>query len=160
MADIGRPTAYTPEIAAAICERMANGESLRSICREEGMPAESTVRLWHVEDREGFSAQYTKAREAQMDALAEDILDIADDVSLDWKKTANGAEVVDSEVVARSRLRVDTRKWLMSKIAPKRFGDRVVHAGDPENPIETKDHSSRELAVAIARLLAKGNASA
>lgn len=70
------------------------------------------MRLWATEDRNGFSAQYTRAREAQMDALAEDILEIADDEEAD---------------VNRARLRVDTRKWLMSKIAPKRFGDRKAH---------------------------------
>lgn len=108
----GRPTAYTPELAALILNQIAAGTSLRKICEAENMPAESTVRLWATEDRNGFSAQYTRAREAQMDALAEDLLEIADD---------------DDADVNRARLRVDTRKWLMSKIAPKRFGDRKTH---------------------------------
>lgn len=79
------------------------------------MPAESTVRGWALDDREGFSAQYTRARELQMDALGEDVLEISDN---------------DGDP-QRDRLRVDTRKWLMSKIAPKRFGDKIQqeHSG-------------------------------
>jgi hypothetical protein len=90
------------------------------------MPAESTVRQWVVDDRNGFAAQYTRAREAQMDALAEDLLEIADNEKAD---------------VQRSRLRVDTRKWLMSKIAPKRFGDKktLEHSGPNGSPIQTVD---------------------
>lgn len=110
----------TPELAALICERMAKGESLRSICRDEGMPAESTVRFWAIEDKDGFAAQYARAREAQMEALAEDIVEIADDKTGDPQ---------------RDRLRVDSRKWIMSKIAPKRYGDRITHAGDSSNPL-------------------------
>ncbi|OAP40365.1 hypothetical protein AU381_00105 [Sinorhizobium glycinis] len=111
MAKKGRPTEYTPELAAKIVERIASGDSLRKICRSVDMPHESTVRLWATQDRNGFYTQYTRAREAQMDSLAEDLLEIADD---------------DKNDVNRARLRVDTRKWLMSKIAPKRFGDRVA----------------------------------
>ena len=111
MAERGRPTAYTSALAAEICERMATGESLRSICRSEGMPSEMTVRTWAIENREGFSAQYAMASQTRMDCLADEILEIADNAS--------------SEDVQAARLRVDTRKWLMSKIAPKRFGDKV-----------------------------------
>lgn len=116
---MGRPSDYSPEIAALICERMARGESLRSICKDEAFPAESTVRLWAISDRDGFSAQYARAREAQIEALSEDILEIADDKTGDPQ---------------RDRLRVDSRKWLMSKIAPKKYGDRVeqVHSGSLE----------------------------
>lgn len=121
----GRPTAFTPELAAEIIARLAAGESLRKICTDDHMPHESTVRLWATDDREGFSTQYTRARQAQMDALAEDILEIADG---------------DDADVNRARLRVDTRKWLMSKIAPKRFGERLFneHSGPDGGPIETK----------------------
>jgi hypothetical protein len=107
---MGRPSDYSPEITALICERMAKGESLRSICKDEAYPAESTVRLWAISDRDGFSAQYARAREAQIEALSEDILEIADDKTGDPQ---------------RDRLRVDSRKWLMSKIAPKKYGDKV-----------------------------------
>jgi hypothetical protein len=123
----GRPTTFDRDLANGILERIAAGESLRSICSGENMPAESTVRLWATDDRDGFSAQYTRAREAQMDALAEDILAIADG---------------DDEDVQRAKLRVDTRKWLMSKIAPKRFGDKLAIGGDRAmDPIRTVDLS-------------------
>lgn len=118
---MGRLSEYTPEMAALICERMATGESLRNICRDDGMPPESTVRMWAVDDRDGFAAQYARAREAQMDALSEDLLDISD---------GDG----DPQ---RDRLRLDARKWLMSKIAPKKYGERVEleHSGKDGAPI-------------------------
>lgn len=138
----GRPTDFDQSVADLICERMQAGESLRSICRDEGMPAESTVRTWAIKNQSGFHAQYTRAREAQMDALAEDIIEIADDKTGD----AN-----------RARLQVDTRKWLMSKIAPKRFGDRTHHelTGANGGPIRTQDlsHYSDEKLAALAALL-------
>ena len=120
MADSGRPSMYTPEIAAEICRRMEAGESLRSICRSKDMPDEATVRLWARENREGFYPQYARAMETRMEGLADEILEIADDKSGD---------------PARDRLRLESRKWLMSKIAPKRWGDKIIHSGDPEQPV-------------------------
>lgn len=107
---------FTAELAARICAEMATGRSLRSVCSDDGMPAESTVRFWAVEDRDGFAAQYARAREAQMEALGEDLLTISDNESGDPQ---------------RDRLRVDARKWLMSKIAPKKYGDKLdlEHSG-------------------------------
>ena len=77
MGERGRPSIYTPEVAAEICERMAAGESLRSICRSEDMPKESTVRLWALDNREGFYPQYARAMETRMEGLADEILEIA-----------------------------------------------------------------------------------
>jgi hypothetical protein len=138
----GRPTDFDQALADTICERMRAGESLRAICRDEGMPGESTVRAWAAANQHGFHAQYTRAREAQMDALAEDLIEIADDKEEDPQ---------------RARLRVDTRKWLMSKIAPKRFGDRTQHelTGRNGGPIQTQDltHYSDERLAALAALL-------
>ena len=91
MAERGRPTAYTPELAAEICERMAAGESLRSICRSEDMPSEITVRRWAIENREGFSAQYARAFETRMDCLADEILEIADNASSEMSRLASAA---------------------------------------------------------------------
>ena len=137
----GRPTIFVRDIADIIIERLASGESLRKICSDEGMPAESTVRLWATSDRDGFHARYTRAREFQMDALSEDLLEIADNAKAD---------------VQRSRLQVDTRKWLMSKIAPKRFGDRVAmeHTGRDGGPIEYANLSEEEIDARIATLIA------
>jgi hypothetical protein len=106
------------------------------------MPAESTVRGWALDDREGFSAQYTRARELGYLAMADELLEVADDGKNDWmERRGDGDEnpswVLNGEHVQRSRLRVDTRKWMLSKALPKIFGDKVTqeHVGDPEKPV-------------------------
>ena len=116
-------SSFTQEKADAICERLAEGESLRSICKGEDMPNKSTVMRW-LADNEAFRDQYARAREAQADHLAEEILQIADDGSNDTYQTDDG-EAVNHDVIARSRLRVDARKWLASKMAPKKYGDKL-----------------------------------
>lgn len=116
-----------------ICERLADDGSLRSVCKADDMPSESTVRRWALENRDGFSAQYARARELGYQSMAEDILDIADETSFDTKKDQNGNESMDAEFVARSRLRVDARKWLLSKALPKVFGDKVALTGGGED---------------------------
>lgn len=130
----GRPSDYTQETAAAICARIASGESLRTICETESMPASSTVFLWLSKHAE-FSEQYARAREAQTEALAEDILEIADDARNDWMERKHGdvvSWVENGEAMQRSRLRVDARKWLMAKMAPKKYGDKVAIGGDAD----------------------------
>ncbi len=117
---------FSQEVADAICERISNGESLRAICDDEQMPAASTVFKWLTE-QQTFSEQYARAREAQADALFDDILDIADDARNDWMErrgeedagwTANG------EHIQCSKLRVDARKWMAGKLKPKKYGDK------------------------------------
>ena len=104
---------------------MADGESLRSVCRDENMPALSTVFRWLGEHKE-FQEQYARAREARADAMAEEILEISDDDSDDAiTDPESGATRLNTEFVARSRLKVDTRKWLMARMAPKVYGDKV-----------------------------------
>ncbi|WP_373413700.1 terminase small subunit protein [Ensifer aridi] len=107
-----------------ILEKLSIGKSLREICSAEGMPSESLVRKWVMKD-EDFGAQYARAREAGMEALADEILQIADSQEGDILKTEDGREIVNHDAIQRARLRVDTRKWLMSKIAPKKYGDRL-----------------------------------
>ena len=133
----GRPSTYSEEIANAICLRLAEGASLRSICEADDMPAASTVHLWVVEDREGFSEQYVRARQAQALRWADEILDIADDGRNDTYETDKG-ESVNYDVISRSRLRVDTRKWMLSKMLPKVFGDKaqIEHSGPEGGPVE------------------------
>lgn len=134
MAERGRPTSYTPEIGRAICERVARGETIKQITRDEDMPPDSTVRGWILDNREGFSELYARAREMQFEVMSEDILEIADDGSNDWMdrhREYKGVDKVENaEAIARSRLRVDTRKWLLSKLAPKKYGDKVDHHVD------------------------------
>lgn len=137
----GRPSDFTPEIAQEICEKLAQGRTLRDVCRDDGMPAESTVRLWALEDRQGFSAQYTRAREVGYMSMADELMEVADDGSNDWmeRKDDDGKSsyVINGEHVQRSRLRVDTRKWLLSKALPKLFGDKITqeHTGPDGAPV-------------------------
>lgn len=137
---MGRPSTYSPEIANEICVRLMSGETLRSICRDDDMPDETTVRCWIVDNRGNFSGQYARARDMGLDALADQLFDIADDGTNDWvdRVLRNGdvLRVIDNECVQRSRMRIDTRKWYLSKLAPKRYGDSVTLKGDRDNPID------------------------
>jgi hypothetical protein len=137
---VGRPTRYTPAIGNEICRRMADGESVRQICRDEAMPHESTVRSWAIDPEHPIYTQYGAARLAMYERWGEEIIEISDDGSNDWmeRETDRGkADVVNSEHIQRSRLRVDTRKWLLSKLLPKRYGDKVgvEHTGPDGGPI-------------------------
>lgn len=118
---------FNDEIAALICERIANGESLRNICEDEAMPAQSTVFKW-LNDFPAFSEQYARAREAQADALFDDILGIADDGRNDWMERNFGEDVrwvENGEAIRRSTLRIDARKWMAGKLRPKKYGDKL-----------------------------------
>ena len=103
---------YSDEIADEICRRLEEGESLNAICKTTGYPPASTVRLWASEDVCGFAAKYARARDAGLEHHIDGLLALADDESIP----------PDSR-----RLRVDTRKWIASKLAPKRYGDRIQH---------------------------------
>lgn len=122
----GRPTDYTPELADKICAEIASGHSLRTICSDESMPCMASIYSW-LRTKPEFLEIYEKAKEDQSDALAEEMLDIADDGANDWMLTndpENLAYRVVGENVQRSRLRVDTRKWIASKLKPKKYGDK------------------------------------
>lgn len=129
---MGRPTTYSPEIAGVICISLAEGLSLREICRKDEMPGLSTVFQWLAKHKD-FAERYARAREAQADHMAEELLEIADDARNDWVEGENGEAVLNHEHVTRSRLRVDTRKWLMSKLLPRKYGDKVQHTGPDGN---------------------------
>lgn len=121
-AKTGRPTDYNEAIAALICERVATSTlGLNKICLAEDMPNKSTVNLWRYRHPE-FSTQYALAKLVQADLLAEECLDIADDDSSDTKIGPDGFDVANTEFIARSRLRIDTRKWLAAKLLPKQYG--------------------------------------
>ena len=121
---MGRPSDYSPELAVLICARMGEGESLRSICRDDAMPSLSTVFRWLAGDKE-FQEQYARAMDARATLLAEEILEIADDGRNDTYRDEDGHEAVSHDVIARSRLRVDSRKWLAARMSPKKYGDKV-----------------------------------
>lgn len=137
MAERGRPSEYTDELAAKICSKLAEGKTLRAVCRIDGMPPESTVRRWALDDFNGFAAQYARAREIGYHSMADEALDIADDGSNDTYEV-EGREVTNQDVIARSRLRVDTRKWLLSKALPKVYGDKVALTGADGGAIKTE----------------------
>jgi hypothetical protein len=115
---------YDPDMASCICVEIASGRSLRDICSKEGMPDKATVFRW-LAAHEDFRDQYARAREAQADAMLEDILEIADDGMNDSYTDEEGNVRTNQDVIARSRLRVDARKWAMSKMAPKKYGDKL-----------------------------------
>lgn len=124
-----RPTDYTEEIAELICQRISSdSRGLAHICNEnEDMPARSTVYVW-LSKYAAFSDKYARAKEAQCHVLADEILDISDSSKEDWvKRLAYKGPVEDWELngesIHRSRLRVDSRKWLLSKLMPKKYGE-------------------------------------
>ena len=132
--------AFNQATADLICERLAGGESLRSICRDEGMPSEATVRAWALDDVQGFAAQYARAREIGYDRLAEEMLAIADTPVLGVKIKTNEkgeTETVESDMIEHRRLQVDSRKWMLSKMLPKKYGDKVAmeHTGASGGPV-------------------------
>lgn len=127
----GRPSEYSEEVALRICERMVEGESLRSICRDLEMPGLTTVFRWK-DAHEGFRKRYAHAREMQAEVLAEEIIEIADTprIGVRRKMTPRGPEYVEIDMVERSRLMVDSRKWAASKILPKRYGEPSQRTGE------------------------------
>ncbi|NNH46226.1 terminase small subunit protein [Rhizobium laguerreae] len=127
----GRPTKYTHTLANIICERIADGESLRSICRDEGMPAKTTVMEWLCDDEKAaFRTKYARAREIQADGFVDEMAEIADDGTNDWmeKKGADGQSIgwqENGEAIRRSQLRIATRQWIAEKLKPKKYGAKV-----------------------------------
>ena len=120
----GRPSSYTFEVSEEICRLMAEGKGLRQICAQDDMPDRHTVLAWQ-RDRPDFATRYARAREALMDWYQEEILRIAFDDSGDL--IIDGDRVMSGHhVVQRARLKVDTVKWVMAKLAPKKYGDRPV----------------------------------
>jgi len=137
MAKMGRPSKFNKDITDKICVRIANGESLRTICKDDDLPDRATILKWVIQGMasdapqgyKDFYHQYTYAREIQIEALADECCDIADDSTNDYvtKISNKGKEYqgVDQENIQRSRLRIETRKWFASKLIPKKYGDKI-----------------------------------
>jgi hypothetical protein len=144
---MGRPATYNPKVANDICEFLAQGMSLTQICRMEGIPSYPTVMSWLNEEdgnfRLEFLNKYRIARDIQADYLADEMIDISDDGKNDFmeRQSKNGIRLIipNAEMVQRSKLRVDTRKWVAARLKPKKYGDSSSVSltgadGKPLNP--------------------------
>lgn len=124
-------TTYTQEIADYICEAIADGRSLRDICLQDDMPNRSTVFKW-LDDIDGFSNQYARARDEQAETLADEIVNIVDNAAnplmVDGIPLLNDGKPVlytDTASIAHARLKMDARKWVASKLKPKKYGEKL-----------------------------------
>jgi hypothetical protein len=136
----GRQTTYTQEVAEQICERIANGEPLRQICRDEGMPAWRTAYDWQTAHPE-FAARIAHARELGEEAIAQECMMIADTPKIGTKTTskATGMETVEADMIEHRRLQIDTRLKLLAKWNPRKWGDKLALGGASDLPaIETQ----------------------
>jgi hypothetical protein len=168
-------------VAAQVCEGLKKGRSLDDICSNDaGMPATSTFLEWiEKDDPPGIAEQYTHAREIGYSLLADEIVALSDKTH-EWvtvhKLSPDGDPVYDekgepvlkkmlmplnSDVIAHKRVQIDTRKWMLSKMLPKVYGDKITqeHTGSNGGPIalaavDLKNLSDEELEN-MSRLLAK-----
>lgn len=129
MAKIGRPTKYSKKLTETICLRLADGESLRKICSDKGMPAMSTVMLW-LREYQGFSLQYARARELQADGMFEEITDI--------RHRVEAGEIGPNE----ARVIIDAIKWQAGKLRPQKYGDKIQVEQDRNITIEVLNYAS------------------
>lgn len=152
----GRPSGYSQELADRICSELADGKSLRTVCKTEGMPSTQTVFRW-LRTHEGFCDQYARAKDEAADALVDEMLDIADVATNDWMEVHDKDNVgyrLNGEAINRSRLRVDTRKWIASKLKPKKYGEKVqteLTGADGKDliPVMSETEIARRIAFAL-----------
>jgi hypothetical protein len=132
----GSEKVYTEELAEEILDRLAAGESLAAICSDPALPSEKTVRYWAIDENgpPGFATRYARARSVGYERLADEVIAIGD------TECIGPDGFVDNGAVQRARLMSDNRKWLLSKLLPKQFGDKVTQelVGDPNAPIVTR----------------------
>jgi hypothetical protein len=123
----GRGTVSRERIERRICELLAEGWTLRQVCSEPGMPSKATVLRW-TQGEGPFADHYARAREVGYHSMADELIEIADDGRNDWiEREGRGGQTyiaLNDEAVARSKMRIDTRKWLLSKALPKIYGDK------------------------------------
>jgi len=140
---MGRPSKYTPELAAEICERLSDGEPLRQICRDEHMPAWTAVYAWAAADKE-LSERIAQARKQGYDAIAEDLLHIADTPLMGEEETSSnsGLTITRKDMLGHRKLQIETRLKLLAKWDPSKYGDRQIIAGDKDNPLTVTPEST------------------
>ena len=148
---MGAPSTFSEATADIICRRLAAGESLRTICRDSDMPDRTTVQRW-IDTYDTFRIRYAHARNIGLDTLAEEILDIADRPSGTLESGAT-----DSGDVQHRKLQVDARRWLLSKMAPKKYGDKLEQTlqGPDGGSIKIDDASAADK---LAKLMASARA--
>ena len=152
----GRPSTYSDEIAAEICEAIASSEvGLSTICAQNPhFPSPRTIYRWLDNERyDNFRQSYARAKAAQADNHADEIIAIADNTERDWEvvNDDNGNIIgvkVDGEHVQRSKLRIDARKWRAARLAPAKWGDRSDHMHTHSGTIETMSEESLDNAIA------------
>lgn len=144
MAVMGRPELYNEELADFVCDEVARGRSIIKISKDPGMPSHPTIYSW-LQKHPDFFAKYARAKTIQAEFLADEAIEIADDGLNDTYVDKEGNEKVNSDHIARSRLRVDTRKWYASKVAPKRWGEKIMQevTGTDGGPIEVSTDWSK-----------------
>lgn len=116
-----------------ICDRISKGESVRSVLRDDDMPNRSTFYEWLDED-EDKANQYARAANDRADTIFDEMFEIADDGTNDTMIVDMGegeqVEKLNTEHIQRSKLRIDTRKWALSKMNPKKYGDKMEQKVD------------------------------
>lgn len=142
----GRPSTYDPEVAQQMCEQLSEGIPLREICRQEGFPAWRTVYDWMKKDAD-LSAAIAYSRDLGYDAIAEDCMKIADTPLLGEEVTESEDEegvkrisIKKVDMLGHRKLQIETRLKLLAKFNPKKYGDRVTHAGDDTNPVVVENN--------------------
>lgn len=139
-----KPAVFDAALADVICERLSLGESLNVICSESGMPARATVYRW-LEEQTAFAAQYARARERQ----AEFFLDLIVDET-------SAIDASTSVSVQAAKLRIDTLKWMIGKLLPRKYGERVAVGGAEELPaIKSEASVALEPGVAYLKMIGR-----
>lgn len=158
----GRPTTYDQKVADEICERMANGEPLREICRSEGMPPWRTVYSWQSANPE-FFARIAQSRELGEEAIFQDCLHIADNplIGEEVEESENGKKIKRGDMLGHRKLQIETRLKLLAKWNPRKWGDKIDlnHGGQEGNPVQVKTKvvlvPSKQVAEVLTRPLKK-----
>jgi hypothetical protein len=131
----GRPSSYSDDIAARICDAISDGALLATVCEAPDMPSKTTVHRWR-NDRPDFRAAYARAREAWSEHYAELIVKISMDASNDFLWDKNGNPIgINYPNVQRATLAVNTFKWLVGKYAPRTYGESPEIAVEPARAV-------------------------
>ena len=144
----GRPTKFTKELGEEICRRIASGRTTLSVSKDEDMPHRETIALWVLDEKKKeFSDLYARARNLLLEHWSDEIVEIAQDDSRDVLETTTSytdskgnvterdEKRSDNTAVNRDKLRTDSRKWLLSKLKPERYGDKLELNGKDGGPL-------------------------